>query len=214
MLAQWVSQTTVCGVEEVVGCAGAGVVQRWVSFGWWWLLVNLEEFQQSQPPSSPQKARLVGASRILQARRCIAQKKIKRGRKMKGGERTSRMGWEGDAQLCLVAKDRTYTHTHTQVRDGVARWRRVCVLFVATVCHGAASAFEYCSFFSVSFFRCRGQFFVFVSLPFFVVLVVVIFSLAICGLVGVLIFNDWLAGRLPKGSARTVPKKEHRNQFR
>lgn len=66
-----------------MGCAGAGVVQRWVSFGWWWLLVNLEEFQQSQPPSSPQKASLVGASRILQARRCIAQKMIKRGRKMK-----------------------------------------------------------------------------------------------------------------------------------
>lgn len=72
----------------------------------------------------------------------------------------------------------------------------MCVLFVVTVCHGAASvsaaasAFVYCSFFTVSFFRCRAQFFVFVSLPFFVVLVVVIFSVAICGLVGVLIFND------------------------
>lgn len=66
-----------------MGCAGAGVVKRWVSFGWWWLLVLLEEFKQSQPPSSPQQARLVGASRILQARRCIAQEKIKRRRRIK-----------------------------------------------------------------------------------------------------------------------------------
>lgn len=73
----------------------------------------------------------------------------------------------------------------------------MCVLFVATVCRLLCSPalpqpslslplrvlqFFFSSFVVVASFLC-------LSLFFFVILVV-IFSLAICGLVGVLIFND------------------------
>lgn len=81
----------------------------------------------------------------------------------KEGEDEEKEGKEqvewGERQMhnCVWWPKIGHTHQHTQLRDGVARWRRVCVLFVATVCHGAASvsaaafAIVYCSFLSLFF---------------------------------------------------------------
>lgn len=72
----------------------------------------LEEFEQSQPPSSPQQARLVGASRILQARRCIAQEKSMRGRMWKRRGKNKPNGVRG--RCTTVFGGRRYgTHTIT-----------------------------------------------------------------------------------------------------